>query len=174
MKKKHLIFTACLLLIVCVYNWLDNSGSCALCNSCSYHEPCIISLAAGDIIPLTVYDPHPFRAGELAEEQTDGYSSLIHYLSFSGWRDTNSRKTIGKIQAARATPLQRAFCRSCRKKLNEFSQTGFVLADLQNPIAPIFFALENETTLTLRCYEIAVTTKTEENTYCILVQGTLD
>ncbi len=173
MKKNLPIFTACLLLIVCVYNWLDNSESCALCNSCSYHEPCIISLATGDIIPLTVYDPHPFRAGELAEEQTDGYLSIIHYPGFSGCRDTNSQKTIGKVQAASVTPLRRAFCHPCHKELSKFSQIGFALIDIHDPTQPSFYPLEDGTEIFFRCYEIAMALESEANSYRITVQGTL-
>ncbi len=173
MKKNLLVFTACICLMVCVSSWLGHSGSCALCNSCPYHEPCIISLATGDIIPLTFYDPHPFRAGDLAEEQTDGYSSLIYYPSFSGWRDTNSRETIGNVQAASAAPLRRALCPSCRKKLKVYSETRFVLADLRKVENPVFYPLEDGAEVDFRCYKITVTLEPEENTFSISVQGTI-
>ncbi len=166
--------SVCFTIVLSAYNRWGYKGNCVLCNSCPYHEPCIISLSTGNIIPLTVYDPHPFSAGELAEEQTDGYASLIHQPGFSGYRDTNSRKIIGKVHAGNADPLRRAFCCSCRKVLAGFSQIGFVIADLQRPNTPAFFPLKAGMTLTLRCYEVAVTLGEKENTYCISVQGILE
>lgn len=168
-----LVILLCLILTVCIHNQWGYRGNCVLCNARPYHEPCVISLATGDVIPLTVYDSDPFLVGELAEEQTDGYSSLYHYTGFAGYRDTNSRKTIGRIHASSAEPFWRVFCYSCRKELSAYSEIGFALADLKNPKEKNLHPLESGSTLTFRCYEIKIVSETGSNIFNISVQGTL-
>ncbi len=174
MKKKTYIIIVFLLLALFIQKQWSHSKHCSLCNSLPYHEPCIISLASGDIIPMSVYDSHPSVLGELADEQTSGYSSIVQYSNYLGYRDTNIHHTICKVQIQSANPHWRSFCRSCREQLSNYSQTGFVMADLQKPQMPEFYPLESESSITLRCYFISTIFDPMENEFQISIQGTLE
>lgn len=166
--KRSILFSAVgFLLILFTQNRLCYIENCSLCNSYPYHEPCIINLSSGDVIPLTVYDPHPHIPGALSENPSSGYCAIVHYPGFSGYQDTNARRIVGYISIEDADPCRKTFCHSCRKKLYQYAQVGFVIADLQKPESPVFFPFTNGRTFVLRCYEITITLDFLKHSYTV-------
>jgi hypothetical protein len=90
--------------------------NCCLCNSFRYHAPCLIDLETGEMIELSVYEPHATKAGELAEEQPkiDTFS-FIRLGNVTGTKMIGSRTIEINVPAADQTKNP-ALCENCCRR----------------------------------------------------------
>ena len=67
MKKYIFLVIAVILILICVITILPASEPerCAICDSIPMHAPALVNMATGEVGELTVYEPHPFQAGEI-------------------------------------------------------------------------------------------------------------
>jgi len=166
--KKHLwwvliiVFVFTEAVLFCVW---DNRVECCLCNSIPHHAPLLLNLATGETLELSVYDAHPFRSGELAEEQTTGYFCLIKGAGASGYREGGKyAKVTLSIEKGRINTS--VFCRKCRKLLEGCH--GYALVDLLNPSdLRVYSMTANE--FELRNYTISIIAN--ELQYEVTVRG---
>lgn len=143
---------------------------CAICDDLPRHAPCVINLKTGEKLELDIYEPHPFIVGEIAQKQSGGYFSFIRGSGIEGYKIA-SEFAVVSIPAKTARISKRFFCNSCRKLLRTESYTGYVLADLITPEKPIIYSINDYTSFDLRCYNVSVQKKTEENKYEIVITG---
>jgi len=68
--------------------------------------------------------------------------------------------------------MRRFFCKSCLKKLEDCDQ-GYVLMDVYDKRNPVILVLEDGAMHTVRCYQIAVSAKMENNEWLVRVDGRL-
>lgn len=174
--KKVLLWTVlAIVYIIYVFTVFSISANradvpCCLCDSFRYHAPCLLDLETGELVELQLYDPHPAKVAELAEEQTNANT-----FSFMGCGDAMGHRLSAERYIELTVPQEDirspALCRTCRKLLPSGCTDRYVLADLyqEKALIPITRTLST----TLRCYEIAVQKSTEENTLTLTVQGIL-
>lgn len=101
---------------------------CALCGGLKCHAPCIVDLATGEVGELEIFEPHPTRVGEIAEEQRGGIFAFLPCVGQRAVQDQNARTCTVELPKNRAKMNPRYFCKSCRKLLA--GMRGYVLADL--------------------------------------------
>ena len=145
---------------------------CTMCTGPSQHAICIINLSTGEKVELNVYEPHPFLAGEIADEQTGGYFGFIHSAGVEGYKIA-AEFIVAAIPIKSERIKQQYFCSSCRKRLEDSENNGYVLVDLLNPKDPVVFPIHHDTAFSVRCYSVAVQ-EGEDNTYKITVTGHLE
>ena len=128
---------------------------CSLCNAMRYHAPCLVDLETGTVTELSIYDPHPFLTGELADEQyTTGTFSLLTCGKAQGYKDTTQKRieiTIPQIEMSSQVLL----CASCVEKFNVDNAERYLLMDLYDKEMSRSFSL-TEQTVVIRCYEISI------------------
>lgn len=112
-----------------------------------------------------MYDPDPFRPGELAEEQRTGYFTLVQGAGASGYLDGGNYVKV-TIPADDAHSKSRNFCKKCRSKLSNCTG-GYAFVDMSDPNDPVVFTMTEN--FKLRCYEIVI--NTAEETREITVTG---
>ncbi|MBQ7898717.1 MAG: hypothetical protein IJ307_02585 [Bacteroidales bacterium] len=175
MKKYILPVCAVLLVLICIIATLPapEPEHCAICDSIPYHAPALVNLATGEVGELTVYEPHPFKAGELWEYQQGGTFSFLTVAGVTGYRDTARWEFHISIPIEQNEYEEKYFCKSCREKLQPFSQTGFVLADLRLPSEPEIYFIQNNCEIKLENYLIHMEWN-ESNQYEVTVIGTID
>ena len=87
MKKLTVICIVILVLLTgCTYMNVPEPEQCSLCAGLPCHAPCIINLSTGEMLELAVYEPHPFIAGELAEEQQSETFSFVRGAGVEGYK----------------------------------------------------------------------------------------
>jgi len=171
-KKKTLILGIALVviaLICCFIRPIPEPQQCAMCTSLPHHALCIINLSTGEKVELNVYEPHPFLAGEIADEQTGGYFCFIHSAGVEGYKIA-AEFIVAAIPIKSERIKQQYFCSSCRKRLEDSENNGYVLVDLLEPKDPVVFPIHPDTAFSVRCYSVAVQ-ESEDNTYKITVTG---
>lgn len=175
MKKYIFPAIAVILILICVIAILPapEPERCAICDSIPFHAPCLVNLATGEAGELTVYDPHPFNAGELWEYQQGGTFSFLSVAGLTGYRDTARWEAHVSIPLKQNEYEERYFCYACRDLLRPFSRSGFVLADLQAPSEPKLYFIQNNTEITIGSYQVQIELS-ESNKHDITVIGTLD
>lgn len=175
MKKYIIPVIAVILILVCLISLLPapEPEHCAICDSVPYHAPCLVNLATGEVGELTVYEPHPFKAGELWEYQQGGTFSFLTVAGITGYRDTARWEAHISIPMEQNEYEEKYFCKSCRDILQPFSQTGFVLAELHFPSEPEIYFIQRNTEIMLENYQIQMDIS-DSNKYDITVIGTLD
>lgn len=146
---------------------------CALCDDLPRHAPCIINLSTGELLELDVYESHPFLVGEIAEEQRGGYFSFVRGAGVEGYK-------LGAESVTITVPVnadildQKHFCSSCRELVTDYDKQGYALVDLKDIQAPVLYAINADTKVAFRCYEISVQENKEDGKYEISIIGTLN
>ena len=167
----------CIALLVtlsaCWANQNRDPEKCSLCDNLSCHAPCIINLSTGKILELSVYEPHPFTAGELAEEQRTGYFSFIQGAGISGHK-IGGKSVIVTIPAESKGLSQQHFCTACLHLLAEYTNQGYVLADLKDPKKPIIYSLYQNCTFSFRCYDTSIQKHSDAEEFVVTIIGTLE
>lgn len=127
----------------------------------------MLNLKTGEVGELAVYEPHPFKSGELNEHQQGRTFSFMNVAGATGYRDGTNYEMQITILANENEYGEKFFCASCRKLISGHTEYGFLLMDLKMPDNPVLLSLVPS----MRCYEIQV----GENTSGIeiVVQGTL-
>lgn len=151
MKKYIMPACATILILICMMTILPapEPEQCALCDSLPYHAPCLVNLATGEVGELTVYEPHPFKAGELWEYQQGGTFSFLTVAGITGYRDTARWEAHVTVPRDRNKFEEKHFCYSCRDLIKPFSQTGYVLADLHLPSEPEIYFIQGNIAILL-------------------------
>lgn len=145
-------------------------ADCCLCSSPRYHAPCMIDLETGNILELRIYEPHPTKSYELAEEQTDTETfSLLICSEACGYRNTGLRLVSMDVPICAETSRP-ALCSTCKTQFGNCRGSRYVIADLYNLDAPRLIPIADGTALEFRCYRISIE-KNGDN-YTVLVQGT--
>lgn len=174
MKKTVILCIALLVtLSACWANQNRDPEKCSLCDNLSCHAPCIINLSTGEILELSVYEPHPFTAGELAEEQRTGYFSFIQGAGIAGHKLGGKSVTV-TIPTESEGLNRQYFCTACLDLLAGYANQGYVLADLKNPKNPIIYSICKGSSFSFRCYDISVQKSSDTEGFVVTIIGTLE
>lgn len=170
MQKKILkILYFLLLLLIPVSLFMNRPPeSCNLCDNIPMHAPCLINLSTGEIGELTVFDPDPFRIGEIAPQQQGGVFSFLPCAGLVATRITDSWITSVNIPPGTETMRRAHFCRSCRLLLKDYTQESFALVDMYRAGEPVLYPIAENTSYHMRCYRIRIS---KGEAYCITVLG---
>lgn len=166
-------FSAILILFLIFFTQsTSNPRICAICDSIPYHAPCLVNLESGEVGELAVYEPHPFKSGDLNEHQQGETFSFLNVAGAKGYRDGINHKVLITIPANENEYEEKLFCDSCRKLISGHTEYGFLLMDLKMPDNPVLLSLVPGSRQSMRCYEIQAGQNT--NGIEIVVQGTLN
>lgn len=171
MKSKLIILGMILLMIFksCASKDAPEPEQCSMCDDLSRHAPCIINLSTGEKLELEIYEPHPFLAGEIAEEQLGGYFSLIRGIGIEAYT-VGAEFTVVTIPVKSDKLDQTYFCNSCRELLANERKNGYVLADLKDPKEPIVYPIVVGTSFSIRRYTVEIQEQSEEK-YILTIAG---
>ena len=173
MKKAVILCIALFVtLSACWTNQNREPDKCSLCDNLSCHAPCIVNLSTGEILELSVYEPHPFTAGALAEEQRTGYFAFIQGAGISGHKLGGKSVTVTIPTGLKGLGRQ-YFCRTCLDLLAGYANQGYVLADLKDPKNPIIYSLSESTSFSFRCYDISTQKHSDAEEFVVTIIGTL-
>ena len=173
MKKLMIICIAVLVLLSACSDKIPEPEQCALCAGLPCHAPCIINLSTGEMLELAVYEPHPFVVGELAEEQHGGTFSFVRGAGVEGYK--LSAKSITITVPVKADKMEEIhFCNSCMDQLIDYAAHGYILVDIKDTQAPVFYTINADTKAAFRCYEITVQENKDDGKYEINIIGTLN
>lgn len=174
MKKAVILCIALLVtLSACWTNQNQEPDKCSLCDNLSCHAPCIVNLSTGEILELSVYEPHPFTAGALAEEQRTGYFAFIQGAGVSGHKLGGKSVTV-TIPTEAGGLIRQHFCTACLDLLADYANRGYVLADLKDPKNPIIYSLSESTSFSFRCYDISIQEHKDAKEFVVTIIGTLE
>lgn len=132
----------------------DEPAFCALCHGAPLHAPGLLNIETGNLTELRIYEPHPVKSGELAEEQQGGYFSL----SMSGGvfvtsdPDAQTARTIIPIEKTRLHKSE--FCKDCRKLLTD-SKQSYVLIDMYDQENITKYDIVEGICCEMRCYTVS-------------------
>ena len=173
MKKYIIPIVAVILILVCLICLLPapEPERCAICDSIPYHAPCLVNLATGEVGELTVYEPHPFKVAELNEYQQGGTFSFLYIAGLHGYSDTANWETHITIPTNENEYEEKFFCKSCREKITDRIESGYLLLDLGTPKSFSIIPMSSDEIFNLRCYEIH--TKQKDSNIEIIVYGML-
>lgn len=117
MKKIAIILAIVIIFSAVIYSALHvpESERCNLCVSFPCHAPCILKLSSGELVELEIYDPHPYKVAEIADEQPGGYFSFICSAGLDG-----HMVTAEYLTATSESMNKEYFCSSCRNLLDDY------------------------------------------------------
>lgn len=144
---------------------------CPICEGLRCHAPCLVNLHTGEIGELELYEPHPFKVGELAEEQRGGYFCFMTAAGLRGTKTADPWEIDMDIPAGGKPMRKNLFCRECHKLLANVSDDEYALLDLYDRSAPVVLSIRDGAEYSLRCYTITVIS--DENRYHMTVSGKL-
>lgn len=174
MKKAVILCVALLVtLSACWTNQNREPDKCSLCDNPPCHAPCIVNLSTGEKLELSVYELHPFTAGELAEEQRTGYFCFIQGAGISGHKLGGKSVTVTIPTESKGLSRQ-YFCTTCLDLLADYANHGYVLADLKNPKNLIIYSLYENTSFSFRCYDISVQKGGNDKVFVVTIIGILE
>ena len=157
---KKLGYLAVVMLVICaVATLLVGKRTCSLCNSPNYSTPCLIDLATGDILELSLVGPSTSNStsGPTPAETF----SFIRFGNVTGTRQTPDKIEL-KIPAEEKVETP-ALCRMCLKLLPQGYDGRYVLADLESrDLLPII----NTARYTIYGYQIIVA---QSNEYIVVI-----
>ena len=173
MKKMMSMCIAILVLLSACANEIPEPEQCSLCAGLPCHAPCIINLSTGEMLELAVYEPHPFIAGELAEEQQSETFSFVRGAGVEGYK-LSAESIIIKVPMNADEMEEKHFCNSCRDRLASCAPRGYALVDLKDTNNPVIYTIVADLRIPLRCYNIFVHEGKESGKYTINIIGTLE
>ena len=164
MKKYIFPVIAVILILICLITILPapNPKRCAICDSIPMHAPALVNLATGEVGELTVYEPHPFKVAELNEYQQGGTFSFIYVAGLNGYSDTANWETHITIPTNENEYEEKHFCKSCRDKITDHTESGYLLLDLRTPKSFSIFPMCPNEIYNIRCYEIRTEQKNSD------------
>lgn len=170
------VLVLCLAGAVILTNNIEPSV-CSLCGSGEvrpYHAPVLVDLSTGESIELRVYDMVITNQMEIAQEQTTGTFSPLHFEGHSGYRDTCDQTCRIFLPKENPNLKNKYFCKECRDLLVEHKDSGFVLADLFDREAVQVYGIFEGASHTIRDYEVTVQWNAEVEELEVLVHGTIE
>ena len=173
--RKIVILCIALLVLLSAYgaNQSQAPEVCSLCGTPPCHAPCIINLSTGEKLELSVYELHPFTAGELAEEQRTGYFSFIQGAGISGHKLGGKSVTV-TIPTGSEGLIRQHFCTACLDLLADYANQRYVVADLKNPKTPIIYGIYENTSFSFRCYDVSIQKRSDSEEFVVTIIGTLE
>ncbi len=178
MKKRSkknciLLFLAVVLPMTAVGAWnYQKTTPCPICSGLRCHAPCLINLYTGEIGEIALYDPNPFKTGELAQVQRDGYFSFFFAAGIPGVKIARPW-TANMDVPANSKPMRKfLYCQKCRKLLEPVTREGYALLDLYDRAAPVVLPLRGGVEYKLRCYHVTILANEADRTYHLKVEGT--
>lgn len=145
---------------------------CCLCSSFRYHAPCLIDLDTGEMIELDLYFPHETLVTELAAPQPEtSVFSIISISNVYGTKQTAPERI--DLHIPDESTFFPALCSDCRKLLPFGHTSRYVFADLYGMEEKFLIPIEENTTISLRCYDISMNKDIEKGGISVLIQGTL-
>lgn len=175
MKKITLILAIVIIFSVIIYSALPvpEPERCSLCDSFPRHAPCILKLSTGELVELEIYDPHPNKVAEIAEEQPGGYFSFVRGAGLDGHMiAAEYLKATIPMKSERMN--KEHFCNDCRELLNDYKRFGYVLADVRAPEDSVLYPIKEGTSFSIRCYDVEIGKNEEDNKYELMVHGTFN
>lgn len=172
-KIAALCIALLVILSACGTNQSRDPEPCSLCDNLPCHAPCVINLSTGEKLDLSVYELHPFAAGELAEEQRTGYFSFIQGAGISGHKLGGKSVTVTIPTGSKGLSRQH-FCRTCLDMLADYANQAYILADLKNPKNPIIYSLYKNCAFSFRCYDISIQKSIDAEGFVVTIIGTLE
>ena len=145
---------------------------CRVCDYIPSHAPCLVNLHTGEVGEIYLYEPHYSLVGEIAEEQRGGYFCFLSIAGLRGYLNASVPEAHVTVPSEVEKYDEQYFCTSCRELLAEYTDDGYVLADLRNPDTPTIYPVEDGTSFEVRCYTVTVT-KTEDKELDISVLGSI-
>ena len=145
---------------------------CSICEHPKAHAPCILNLSTGEITELELFQPHFTKTGEISDQQTGGTFSFIQAAGLTGIKLTDPWYIEVDVPMEGTQKSINLFCVKCCKLLNEYEK-GFVLLDIYDVEHPVVYDLSDGAIYTIRCYQIAVSAKMENNEWLVRVDGRL-
>lgn len=175
MKKRAIILALVLIFSTAIYYALPvpEPERCSLCDCFPRHAPCILKLSTGELVELEIYDPHPYKVAEIAEEQPGGYFSFVRGAELDGHMVAAEYLTA-TIPVKADCMNEEYFCNDCRELLADYKRCGYVLADVRDPEGPVLYPIEKGTSFSLRCYEVEIGKNEEDNKYELTIRGTFN
>lgn len=156
--------------LVCSFLPIPEPERCSMCDDLPRHALCIIKLSTGEKLELDVYEPHPFRVGEIADEQPGGYFSFIRGAGIDGYK-VGAECVVVEVPVKSEKMDQQYFCNACRDQLASNTKSGYVLADLKKPDEPVVYPIDISTSFSVRCYSVSVQENIEKNKFEITITG---
>ena len=175
MKKIAIILTTVIVFSAIIYSaWpVPEPERCSLCDSFPRHAPCILKLSTGELVELEIYDPHPYKVAEIAEEQPGGYFSFVRGAGIDG--HMVAAEYLSATVPVKAERMNKEhFCSDCRELLNDYKRCGYILADVRNPETLVLYPIEEGTSFSLRCYEVEIGKNEEDDKYELMIRGTFN
>lgn len=173
MKKLMIMCIAIFVLLTACAKEIPEPEQCSLCAGMPCHAPCIINLSTGEMLELAVYEPHPFIAGELAEEQQSETFSFVRGAGVEGYK-LSAESIIIKVPMNADEMEEKHFCNSCRERLVDCKNQGYALLDLKDAKNPVVYKIDADAQVSFRCYSISVCEIKEDGKLEITVTGTLE
>lgn len=146
---------------------------CALCGGRRYHAPCLVNLSTGEVGELQVYTPHPYLAGEIAEEQRTGTFNFLYCAKIMAVCDTSNHICRTDLPFDMEPMAAEWFCRDCRALLPVICTEGYVLADLYDLDHIQVYAISDGESYTIRDYTVTMSKREKSEKLEIEVAGHL-
>lgn len=124
------------------------------------------------MLELAVYEPHPFIAGELAEEQQRETFSFVCGAGVEGYK-LSAESIIIKVPMNVDKMEENHFCNSCRERLADCENQGYALVDLKDAKNPVVYKIDADAQVSFRCYSIIVREIKEDGKCEITIIGIL-
>lgn len=173
MKKLIIMCMAIFVLLTACAKEIPEPVQCSLCAGMPCHAPCIVNLSTGERLELAVYEPHPFIAGELAEEQQSETFSFIRGAGVAGYK-LSAESIIITVPMNAGKMEEKHFCNSCRERLADCKDQGYVLLDLKDTKNSVVYKIDADAQVSFRCYSISVREIKEDGKLEITIIGTLE
>lgn len=143
MKRKHFMALLSLVIVmVCTACSNSHASHCYLCEGIPYDEPCIVSLATGDIAVLSTGG-----YGHASLSNTGGVSVI-------GYNGESCRATLPIMGEALNPDL---FCDDCKTLIDTTQNNGYVLADLHDLTDIQLYPIETGASYAIRTYDVTIT-----------------
>lgn len=153
----------------------QNPEECVICATAPTHCPCLINLSTGEIGKLLVYDLHTATESKLApyEEQQTGTFNFTSCAGLTGYRDTACALYSITVPIEATHMKKSLFCVSCQNQLERFSNEGYLIANMYEPGAPVFFPVISGASYQMRCYMITIGHSQDNDSNRVTVYGSI-
>lgn len=140
MRKIHLRAMFCVLMLMLL---LSGCGKhCYLCQGIPSDAPCLVDLSTGQVVEMTA----------------DNDPGAIIWTSLGGAQITlESNRASAIIPTDDRTMDASLFCKDCLALLSELPDSGYVIADMQDPGNLSLYPAQTDASYSIREYEVTVT-----------------
>ena len=147
----------CILLVflLALAVWDDNSApeDCVMCRF-RYHAPCLLELATGEMGEIRLYAPHFRKVAEIDPEQTTGALEFNYIGKVGLITDTTLETSRFELPRGISLMNRSLFCRSCRKLLQGYAFSGYVIVDTYEKDNPKVYPIADGVCHEMRCYQV--------------------